>query len=81
VLGDLGADLGDGADDLVPDDLRVLDGAPVAADGVDVGVADAGEGDVDEDVLRADVPSLDGRLDEGLGGAFCSPWSAMPPSS
>lgn len=68
VLGDLGADLGDAADDLVADDLRVGDGAPLAADGVDVGVADARVGDVDGDVLRADVAALDGGLGDGIGG-------------
>ena len=45
VLGDLGADLGDLADDLVADGERVGDLAPLAAHGVDVGVADAGVAD------------------------------------
>jgi hypothetical protein len=67
VLGDVRADLGDVADDLVADDLRVLDGAPLTADGVDVRVADAGVGDVDRDVVRADVTTGDGGLDERLG--------------
>ena len=43
VLGDLGADLGDDAGDLVAGHQRVVDLAPLAVDGVDVGVADAGE--------------------------------------
>ena len=68
VLGDRGADLADVADDLVADDLGVGDLAPVAADGVDVGVADAGVGDVDEDVVRSQVTALDGGRDERLGG-------------
>jgi hypothetical protein len=41
VLGHVHPDLDHGAGDLVTDDLRVGDRAPVAAYGVDVGVADA----------------------------------------
>lgn len=67
VLRDVLADGGDVADDLVADDLRVLDLAPLAADGVDVRVADAGVGDVDLDVVRSDVTTGDGGLDERLG--------------
>ena len=65
VPGDLGADLGDDAGDLVAGDQRVGLRAPVAADGVDVGVADAGELDVDQDVVRADVAALDGGGGQG----------------
>ena len=67
VLGHAGADLGDDAGDLVAGDQRVLLRAPVAADGVDVGVADAGELDLDQDVVRADVAAFDGGGDEVLG--------------
>ena len=47
VLGHLGADLGDDAGDLVAGDHRVVRLAPLGLDGVDVGVADAGELDVE----------------------------------
>ena len=52
VLADLGADLGDLADDLVADGEGVGDLTPLAAHGVDVGVADAGVADRDQDVRR-----------------------------
>ena len=72
VLGDVGADLGDDADDLVAghdgEGLR----APVAVDGVDVGVADAGVLDLDEDVVGSDVAPLDDRRGQRLaGGGGC----------
>src|SRR3712207_8332490 len=38
------------------------------SDGVDVGVADAGVLDLDQDVVRADVPALDGGRSQGLAG-------------
>ena len=72
VLGDVGADLGDDAGDLVAGHDREGLRAPVAADGVDVGVADAGVLDLDQDVVGADVAALDGgggqRLAGGGGG-------------
>ena len=52
VAGDVGADLGDDADDLVAGDDGEGLRAPVAVDGVDVGVADAGVLDLDQDVVR-----------------------------
>ena len=54
------------AGDFVARGQRVLLRAPVAADGVDVGVADAGELDVDQDVVRANIPALDGGRNEGV---------------
>src|SRR5581483_8183988 len=61
-------DLGYDADDLVAwDDGKRLR-APVTADGVDVGVADACVLDLDEDVVGADVPALDGGGYQGLTG-------------
>ena len=74
VLGHVGADLGDDAGDLVAGNQRVGLRAPVAADSVDVGVADAGVLDLDQDVVRADVAALDGGGDERLGrgrGCVC----------
>jgi hypothetical protein len=68
VPGDRGADLGDGPGDLVPRRERVVRVTPLAADGVDVGVADPAEGDVDEDVVRADVTPVDGGPGERGGG-------------
>jgi len=70
VLGHVGSDLDDGAGDLVTNDLGVGDGTPIAADGVDVGVADAGVGDLDQDVFRSDItPGVGGRNQRvGRGG-------------
>ena len=68
VLGDLGADLGDDAGDLVAGDHRVGDLAPLAADGVDVGVADPAELDVDQHVARPDLTALDGQRVQGVRG-------------
>ena len=68
VLGYVRSDLDHGAGDFVTDDLRVGDGTPVAADGVDVGVADAGVGDLDQDISRSDIAPGDGGRDQGLGG-------------
>ena len=56
-----GADLGDDTDDLVARHDRERLGTPVAVDGVDVGVADAGVLDLDEDVVGPDVAALDRR--------------------
>ena len=55
------ADLGDDTGDLVADDDRVGDLAPLRAHGVDVGVADARELRVDEHLVLPDVPPLDRR--------------------
>ena len=57
-LRDLGADGGDAADDLVARARRVDGAAPLVADGVEVGVADAAVEDVDLDIL----------VDRGRGG-------------
>ena len=65
---DLGADLGDGAGDLVADDDGVRHVAPLAAGGVDVAVADAGELDVDQDVVVAQVAPLER---DRLEGTIC----------
>ena len=62
VLGDLGADLGDDSGDLVAGNDGVGRAAPLVACGVDVGVADARELDLDEDVLRTELAPLDGDL-------------------
>jgi hypothetical protein len=72
VPGDGGSDLGNDAGDFVARGERVLLRAPIAADGVDVGVADTGEPDLDQDVVRADITAFDGGRDEipgcGRGG-------------
>src|SRR6185437_8059756 len=59
---DVGADRGDGADDLVAGDERVAADAPVVVDEMDVGVADAAMLDADLDVVR---PELSGRVAKG----------------
>jgi hypothetical protein len=73
----LRADLLDAADDLVARDHREARVAPLVAGLVNVGVADATEQDVDEDVGRAGIPAIDrerrqGRLDgrSGVGGCL-----------
>jgi len=68
VLGDLRAHLGDHAGDLVTRHDRIAGLTPLGAHGVDVGVADAGEVNVELDVVRADVAAGDGGLGQGLGG-------------
>ena len=71
VPGDVGADLGNDPDDLVAgydgEGLR----SPVAVDGVDVGVADAGVLDLDEDVVGSDVTPLDDGGGQRLAGGGC----------
>jgi len=67
VPGDAAADRGHDARDLVARHHREDRAAPLLAHLVDVAVADAGEGDVDEEVVVAQVAVLDGALDEGRG--------------
>ena len=62
VLGDRRADLGDTADDLVAGDDRVDSGhepAPLVADLMQIGVADAAEKDLDLDVAFGWIASRD----------------------
>ena len=68
-LGDAGADLGDGADELVAGHERVGHGAPLAAGGVDVGVADARVDDVEVDLTLARFADVDLQGVE-LGGSI-----------
>ena len=58
-LGDAGADLGDGADELVAGHERVGHGTPLASGGVDVGVADARVGDIEVDFAFAGFSDVD----------------------
>jgi hypothetical protein len=58
---DLVADGADPADDLVAGDDRPGLVAPLAADEVQVGVADAAVEDIDRDVAGARLAALDGR--------------------
>ena len=55
--------------DLVARHERIDRLAPLAACRVDVGVADPGESDVDDDVVRPGVAALDGGLLERDAGA------------
>ena len=68
VAGDAGADGRDGAGDLVAGDHGEDRPAPLLADLVDVAVADAGEGDVDQDVVVPERSVLDGTGLEGRAG-------------
>jgi hypothetical protein len=68
MLGDLTADLGDLSCDFVTHRQRVGHNAPVSADGVDVGVADACVPDLDENVARPQVAPLHGGAHERFGG-------------
>ena len=61
----------DGARDLVARHERERRLAPLLACGMDVGVADAGERDLDQDVARAEVAALDGGLLKGGLGGRC----------
>jgi hypothetical protein len=65
----LTADRGHRADDLVAGNDGIDPRAPLAAHGVDVGVADTGVGDLDGDVQRAGLASRDGRRGERRGRA------------
>src|SRR5690606_21451890 len=75
-------DLGDLADDLVAHGEGIVLIAPVAADGVDVGVADTRPPDRDAHIVRAELPALDGagferggcgRGDDGSSGRRHAP--------
>jgi hypothetical protein len=68
VVGHLRADRADDAGDLVAGNGRVGHLAPLTAAMVDVGVADAAELDVDQDVTGTDVAPVDGQRDERLAG-------------
>ncbi len=68
-LGDVAADRGDVADDLVAGDAGVERAFPLALGGVEVGMADAAEGDVDRDVGLAGFAALEAEGGErGFGG-------------
>src|SRR5699024_4313307 len=68
-VGDVRADGGDDARDLVADGEREARLAPLVANGVDVAVADPGGGDVDDHVAGPRVAALDGGDAERLIGA------------
>ena len=71
VLRDAVTDGRDDTGDLVAGDHGEDGAAPLLADLVDVAVADAGELDVDEDVVVTQVAVLDGPGLEGGSGARC----------
>jgi len=68
-LGDAGANLRDGADELVTGNERVGHGTPLATGGVDVGVADARVSDVEVDLPLARFADVDLQGVE-LGGGI-----------
>ena len=75
----LRTDLGDDAGDLMAGHHRVAGLTPLGAHGVDIGVADPGEVDVESDVVWADVAAGDRGLGQwfggrrsGIGGERCS---------
>ena len=69
---DLRTDLADNAGDLVSGHHREDRGEPLLARLVDVRVADPGVLDVDEDITRTQLASLDGvRLERGSRGQGC----------
>ncbi len=65
---DLGADGGDAADDLVAGHHGEDGWTPVLIDLVDVGVADAGVEDLDDDIVRAGVAAIE--AEGGQRGGF-----------
>lgn len=72
MLGDISANGGDNAGDLVSRGQGVLLRAPVAANRVDVRVADARKLDVDVDIVGANFAAFDGgqgQLARGRGGS------------
>ena len=66
--GDILADAAHAADDLVARHDGVGGAAPVVAGGVQVTVADAGVEDVDDDIVRPGIASLEAEGDQGLVG-------------
>ena len=68
-LGDAGADLGNGADELVAGHEGVGHGTPLAAGGVNVGVADARVGNIEVDLALARLTNVDLQGVE-LGGGI-----------
>ena len=66
--GDILADAAHAADDLVARHDGVGGAAPVVAGGVQVAVADAGVEDVDDDIVRPGIASLEAEGDQGLVG-------------
>src|SRR5262249_23441265 len=62
---DLGADLRHAPDHLMPGDDGEVDAGPLAASGVEIGVAHAAEQDVDGDIARARVAPVEAPLREG----------------
>lgn len=65
VSGDVASHGGDSTDDLVPRYLGVRNRPPLPPHGMQVGVADAAEQDVDLDVVRADVSAVEGPGGQG----------------
>lgn len=64
-FGYLGAYLGDDTGDLMTRDDGVVGASPLVADGVDIGVTDTGELDVDEDIVWTDLTTLDRGGNQG----------------
>ena len=69
-MGDVRTGLGDAADDLVARNAGIDCSRPLATGGVQVGVADAAEEDVDAHVPRAGVTALEGERTKGRVGAW-----------
>jgi len=67
-LADVRADAAHAADDFMTRHYGVYRAAPVVAGGVQVAVADAGGEDVDDDVVRPGIASLEAEGDQGLVG-------------
>ena len=65
--------VGDGADDLMAGDDRIARAAPVVAAGVEIAVADAGVGDLDRDIVGAQVAALEFHHLERLVGGVGAP--------
>ena len=65
--GDCGADARDPARDLVSRDARIERAGPLAAGGVQVGVADTTKENVDLDVPGTRLAAIDGEWTEGGG--------------
>ena len=68
---DLRTDLGDDAGDLMAGHHRVTGLTPLGAHGVDIGVADPGEVDVESHVVGPDIAAGDRGLGQWFGGRSC----------
>ena len=59
MRGDVGANFGDGTDDLMAGDDRIAGAAPIVAAGMQIRMADASVADLDRNIVGAQVAALE----------------------